>query len=484
MAKAKNPVAFSNYFGIPPEKLDELGVFDPTLAIDTKLFIDPLLLEYSSHPEIFNEGVKKYRNHFDNVIRFLSLTKQHDDIAWRSSRRLLEFHEIKGTCLGYGAGSISGSGIGPKLTNRILKVAKEIVDLGIIDADLFPLMALFEADIGPDRISDMVTNVISPALASFNHRILKELGLKGEKFDLSDGGEFFAVNPFEKRRTPIILAPNDILRKLPVAQDWDEVADVAAKNQRLRNRVNTYIGHIWARKTKREKAKLKSQALASGAAFKTLLEIVHSAPPIPYDSIKDPDGLISWARLAQQYTLNYPIEITTDRGILNLDLVYDIVKIIIGQFRQLIEHNGLNKELYKSDRKPRHESTAQRLFFAISYSYCKANDLDISPEVDTGSGKIDFKFSTGFEARVLVEVKLSTNTRLVSGYESQLEIYKRSEETMKAFYLVIDVGGMGKKDDRLYKIRNTASAKGYPLSDLEFVDAKIKPTASKRHLLH
>lgn len=33
MAKAKNPVTFSDYYGISPDRLDELGVFDPTLAM-------------------------------------------------------------------------------------------------------------------------------------------------------------------------------------------------------------------------------------------------------------------------------------------------------------------------------------------------------------------------------------------------------------------------------------------------------------------
>ena len=481
MAKAKIPVTFSDYFGISSERLDKLGVFDPTLAIDTKLFIDPLLLQFSSHHEVSNEGIKNYRAHFENVIQFLSYTQKKDDIAWRSAKRLFEFHKVKGTCLGYGAGSISGSGFGPALTNRILLVAKEIVDLGVRDPDLFPLMALFEADIGPDRISDMVTNVIIGALSKFNKRILDDLGIEGAKFDLTFGTMYFAQNPFEKSRTPIILIPNDILRELPVAQDWDEVADVAARNQQLRNRVNAYIGHIWAKKTKREKAKLKAQVLNSEAAFNTLLDIVHSAPPIPYDSINDPNGLISWARLAQKYTSDFPLNITLKKVTLSLESVFEIVRTIIAQFRQLVENNGLNKELFKKDKKPRHESSAQRIFFAVAYSYCKANDIDISPEIDTGTGKIDFKFSTGFESRVLVEVKLSSNGQLVSGYSTQLELYKKSEETMKAFYLVIDVGGMGNKDTRLFKIRNEVSAQGHPLSEVEFVDARLKPTASKRH---
>ena len=157
-----------------------------------------------------------------------------------------------------------------------------------------------------------------------------------------------------------------------------------------------------------------------------------------------------------------------------------MVREIVRQFRHLIENNGLNKELYRSNRAPRHESTAQRLFFAVAYAYCRANDVDVSPEIDTGNGKIDFKFSSGFNDRVLVEIKLSTNQNAVSGYQTQLEVYKAAEETMKAIYLVIDVGSMGRKESTLMKMRNEAAKRREPLSDLEFVDGTIKPTASKR----
>jgi hypothetical protein len=157
-----------------------------------------------------------------------------------------------------------------------------------------------------------------------------------------------------------------------------------------------------------------------------------------------------------------------------------VVKRIVTRFRHLIENNGLNRELYKESGKPRHESTAQRLFFTIAYCYCEANNIEISPEVDTGTGKIDFKFSGGFNARFLVEVKLSTNSKLVSGYRTQLETYKRAERTTRAIYLVIDVGGMGAKQKRLEAERNAARSHRAPLSDLVFVDGIVKPPASKR----
>ncbi|MFZ5500522.1 MAG: hypothetical protein ACOY58_01225, partial [Candidatus Micrarchaeota archaeon] len=272
MAKVRNPTTLSSYLGIAPRLLANLGVLDPTLAIDTRLFVDPLLFENSRHREIRGGAVSQYRNHFEKVIEFLTLTSCTGDVAWRSARKLLEFHEIPGTCLGYGADSIHGSGLGAGLTDQLLFVGKEIVDLGIRDPDLFTAMALFEAGIGPDRISDMATNVTRGALVDFNRRILSALDIEGENFRLHGVEGCFLLNPFQTRRTPIIILPTDILRELPTAQDWDEVADAARENEEYRDRVNQHIGEIWEAKTKRDKAKLRSQVLMNRQAFQTLLD--------------------------------------------------------------------------------------------------------------------------------------------------------------------------------------------------------------------
>jgi hypothetical protein len=480
MAKVKNPKTLSGSFNIDRQKLDKLGVLDATLAIDTKLFIDPLVFPHSKHLEFSNLAVEQYRRHFETIIKFLAASHTPEDIARRTARKLLEFHEIKGTCLGYGAASIQGSGFGPELTERVLQVGKEIVDLGITDPDLFPAMSLFEAKIGPDRISDMATNVARGALIAFNDRILKDLALKGETFEIEGIEGRFLRNPFQETRTPIILVPKDILRKLPIANDWDEVADAASKNESIRKRVNEHIGHIWAAKSKRDKRELREEALTSKEAFQTLLDAIHIVPPEAYRVDVDPDGLVKWAYVANQFASGFPLNLLAFARLKHVDDVNEIVKHIIERFKQLIEHNGLNKELYKDNGDQRHEATAQRLFFAIAYCYCEANNLDVSPEVDSGNGQIDFKISQGFNARVLVEIKLSTNGKSVSGYKAQLETYKESEQTMRAFYVVIDVGRMGKKDERLIKIRNEALSKKEPLSELVFIDGLVKESASKR----
>jgi hypothetical protein len=112
------------------------------------------------------------------------------------------------------------------------------------------------------------------------------------------------------------------------------------------------------------------------------------------------------------------------------DEVAGVVEKIIEGFRFLIEERRLSEELY-AGQKVRPEKSAQRLFLVAAYAFCKANNLDITPEAETGNGPVDFKVSFGFRGRVLVEIKLSTNTKLVAGYSRQLEAYKGAEETTR-----------------------------------------------------
>src|SRR3989344_1316493 len=306
MAKHKTPITLSRKFGIDQRDLARLGVLDVTLAIDTKLFVDPLLLSHSRHPELNTDGVQQYHSHFDTIIRLLANSRSEGDPAWKAAEKKLAFPEINGTCLGYGAGSIHGSGFGPKLTNRVLRVAAQIVEIGVRDPDLFSAMALFESDIGPDRISDMTTNIIIGALSAFNARVLGELGLRGEKFPMGQ----FLLNPYEEKRTPIIFVPTDVLRDLPIAYDWDGIEHAARRNDELREKINKHVASIWMKKTKRDKGRLKNQALSNREAFETLLSAIKSVSAQPYDVASDPEGVIIWATKGEQFAQAFPLNLT------------------------------------------------------------------------------------------------------------------------------------------------------------------------------
>jgi hypothetical protein len=478
MGKVRNPTTFTSHFGIDATAIDAAGAMNPVLNADTKLFINPLLLDSSQHPEIRTGANSRFRTYLGNLVKLLKLTTEVGDPSWRQADRLVNFPEIPATCLGYGAGSISGSGFGEEKRLKVLHTARHIIRLGVEDPEIFLLIPLLEENIGPDLISDMVTTIILPDLATFTERTLKPYDFQRTPFEIDSRVFQLPKNPFRKKATPVILVPKDILSKLPVATDWSEVADAAAKTAALRHKVNEFIGNIWATKTRRDKARLRLNVLKDKQAVESLLAVFRTGKNAPYNFEDDPLGLFGWRWILENIALRSPLNIARPEA-WDLGKVFNVVQTIVGQFKFLVEKKGLAKLLWHN-KEAHHEEVAQRLFFGIAHSYCAANNLDITPEADTGSGVVDFKFSAGHQVKVLVETKLSTNWKLVGGYEKQLEAYKESEQTMRAVYLVVDVGGMGKKDQRLVEARNERRKKGEPVSDLVFVDATIKPSASKR----
>lgn len=482
MAKISNPVRFSAHFGFASSLLDAAGVLDPSLNVDTALFIDPLLLATSRHHEMSTDAVATYQSHFETVIKLLAAAKATNDVPWRSALRLLSFPEIKGTCLGYSSESVSGSGSGADMRGQLIITAKQIVDLGITDPDLFVAMALFEEGFGPDRISDMTTNIIFRDLLAFNRRVLQTLPVpcRPTAITLRNGKQYQAelpVNPFVKGGAPILLVPIDVLRDLPIAADWSDVADAAAKNAAFRQTWNDQVARIWEAKSRKSKGNIRRWALTSKDDFEILLEMIHGASPKPYDMAGDPLGEIIWRKLAETIAQREPLTLTQPPA-MDLAGICSVVDQIIEQFRFLIEDRRLSEELYNAG-KPRPEKSAQRMFFAVAHAYCKANNLDLTPEADTGNGPVDFKMSSGFAGRVLVEIKLSTNGKVVNGYTRQLETYMTAEQTVRGYYVVLDVGQMGEKGKKLLALKNAATAHGAATSPIIFIDGLRRLSASK-----
>ncbi|MXR71025.1 hypothetical protein GNT65_20425 [Shewanella sp. JBTF-M18] len=478
MGKIKNPATISSEFGIDVAVLERLGVVNVLLNTDTLVFIDPLLLEGSAHKEISDGAYQSYRERFEKIIKLLSVSKTVDDVPWRNAKRLFHFSEISWTCLGYGT-TVKGSGFGKDLISSTLDTASQIVALGVDDIDLFMALALFEEGIGPDRISDMTTNIILPNLISFSERVNQTLKVPTKQFKVGANNYNLVVNPYSDQ--PLIFVPNDIVRDLPIASDWSDISRVVRENEDLRERVNGHVGEIWATMTKKDKQRLKKAALSSKEAFQQVMDMILEVEPKPYDFKSDRNGESFWTELLKQIPKDYPYDLSNYAGRkLSAEEVVEIVNKILSQFQDLVENKGLWKELWDENGKPRKEKASQRLFFAVAYSYCKANNIDLTPEADSGNGPVDFKLSQGFDSKLVVEVKLSNNSSLVHGYEKQLEIYKKADDTDLGVFLIIDVGGIGKKYDVVQKMRNDFIKEHGKASDIWYVDGNQKASASKR----
>jgi len=231
----------NSYLRISEKELDDNGIVNTVIGVDTHLFLDPFLLKKSTIPE-FKNSYKALVQYFTPIVTLLKASTQSKDRAWKEAYKKLIFKELRGVAIGYGARSSDGSAIGPKLAIQLVESGLEIVRMGITDPEIFQLIGLFEDNFGPDRLSDMTIQIIKANLYAFTHRISKELRLKQlVKFQTNDSTYLLPNHPSKK--TPLIFLPKELLRDLPVALSWEGIDYVVSVNRDLRNRLNQLIGH-------------------------------------------------------------------------------------------------------------------------------------------------------------------------------------------------------------------------------------------------
>lgn len=109
--------------------------------------------------------------------------------------------------------------------------------------------------------------------------------------------------------------------------------------------------------------------------------------------------------------------------------------------------------------------------------WCVYNNLDVSPESDAGRGPVDFKMSNGLD-KTIVEIKLTTNSNVVHGFETQIEEYAKAEKTENRIFLLIDNGGPHIRVETVQEIYNERKQKKQSVPELIIVDALPKASAS------
>ena len=117
--------------------------------------------------------------------------------------------------------------------------------------------------------------------------------------------------------------------------------------------------------------------------------------------------------------------------------------------------------------------------FAIADAYCAANKLDISPEVDLGGGPVDFKVSHGDSHRVTVEVKLSSNSKLIRGFTKQLPLYDRAEKSIHCIYRIIRTTESDASIKTVQALEADAKMAGRRVPELIIVDGRPSPSARR-----
>ncbi len=428
------PIRFSEEFNVDNKLLEQAGVFDVILDVDTRVFVDPALLGLCKQAE-FLEAEAEVENYFSNIIVLLRHSKSMDDMYWKRADSLLTFKEIRGTCLGYSEHGTAGNAIGKELRKSILLTIRELLIAGEEDPVLFELLGVFQERIGCDRISDLLTFILHKNILSYTNRVIESCGIEGIEVIYEGISYKSCINPYNGE--PLLLLPATVLSPLPVAENFDDIDRICGENQRVRDVINAYFD--MGNRKRLDKAEILAMMRTDSGFTRTLIESYKNIPKVSYDFNDDPLGEYIWCQAAKDYTQQYPIKFEKNNPT-TINDVENVVLKICEQFKALIENNGLHTLLYDSTGKKKHESAAQLLFYGIADSYCKSNDVDLTRESNAGRGPVDFKLSRGAKEKVLVEVKLTSNSQLKHGIEKQLPIYMKQENTKRAIYLIIDNG--------------------------------------------
>lgn len=469
---------FSEHFGVLHTTADDW--FDPILGVDTKLFVDPFLIFGDDDPT-WARAHDRIVAHFQHAFELLAAAGyQPGSLGSRSALRVLQFPEPSETCLGYTAGGTRGSGSGRGFSGLIAGAMCDAIARGTVRLRHFEELGILNEGIGPDRISDITCTILKPELVSYTQRVataravpLRPHQLRAGAFDANRPGFVTAtveLPPNPVTGGPLLLVPKRFLRDLPTinAEDWWD----AVRSTELRHELNADLAKSVRKKDIVAIARRHPEKVAAWVQAR------ERQPSAAYDLVRDPNGVYQWDEAARRFARRHPVRLVDATSGMEFASVIDV---IAERFAHFIEENGGWRLLWDGEAEKREEA-AQLVFLAIAKAYCEASDIVVDREVQLGRGPVDFKFSSGYRRRALLEVKKLENGRFWNGLRDQLPSYLGSDDCRDGWFLVVrfrSTDGAEKRARALpAELRRVATERGVDLR-YRLVDARPKTSASK-----
>ena len=124
-----------------------------------------------------------------------------------------------------------------------MKDAFEIIKSGSEQPEIFHLTSLFEENVGPDRLSDMIATLIYDDIVRYTKRIYNEVGINKLNYQGYSFKSGLLINPYKD--CELLLLPIDILHELPIARSWDDIDRVVNENETIRREMSEIVGKEW-----------------------------------------------------------------------------------------------------------------------------------------------------------------------------------------------------------------------------------------------
>jgi hypothetical protein len=472
---------FSEYYGI--EIVGDEPWFDPLLTLDTRLYVDPFLIfqnEFGPFVGAHEELTAFYQSAYELVAEAGAGKTPH---YWNKAIRILRTPEVAELCLGVTAEGTRGAGAAAGKAKAIASSIYKAVQFGIANPKHFETIQLFEKGIAEDTISDAVGNILRHRFAAYTKSVCDDLGVptvssphvRG-RYKVENGRWEQIIcdaplNPFGTNQQ-VFLCPKEYLRPMPSLNPdsfWGYCYNQGAEELR------TELGEEVARSVNKDV--ILEKALQDFDSVEEFVQHLEEVGGAPYDLEKDPKGLVKWYYATRQFVAENPrkFDFKTEEDF----MVF--VDEMIATFKNYVENQGGWDLIHNDDGKPKSEAACQRLFLGIVRHYCKANNIDISPEVNVGRGPVDFKLSRGVEFRALIEMKLANNSKFWGGLKKQLPKYLEADEVKAGRFLIVAFNESDvRRLNKIYEqIAEVASETGYGITH-EVVDAVWKPPSASK----
>ncbi|WP_158687573.1 hypothetical protein [Streptomyces sp. AA1529] len=471
---------FSEHFDI--NRTEEDDWFDPLLSADTNLCVDPFLI-YDDRDEFWALAHDDMIDFYVMVLRMVAKSKgNRKSPSWAKAKSLLLFPEPDEFCLGVTEGSPKGSGSGKGLQGPMLASALTAVGNGIEHIAHVEELVLFQEGMGLDRISDMVCNVLKAHFVTYTQKICRRYDIPTEEIRVRNSSwdsenarwreEFKCLprNPYTG--SAVLLTPSRFLREILTIDAngfwgfaWHEEAE------KLRADFNYDLAYKVPAAVKAQLARQNPELVK-----KYMIE-QESLPKDPYDVESDPLLRTTTYEHGREIAKRSPLSFVPTQS----EDFPRFVEAMIGSYAHGIEQSDGWRLLWK-DGRFRSESVCQSLFRFTASQYCRANKIDMTAEANAGRGPVDFKFVQNWGARVLIEMKLASNSQFWHGLTKQTVQYLTSEELEYAFFVCMcfEDGHFDAEFRNEVKAVSEVTSKAHGVAiEPVFIDARQKVSASK-----
>ncbi|MDQ1734115.1 MAG: hypothetical protein QOH56_366 [Pseudonocardiales bacterium] len=425
---------FSTAFAITRTKADDW--FDPHMTVDTKLFIDPLLMLMggkrwvAAHDELID--------HFVHCYRLVSKADSPTSVSGKAARRMLTFPEPAEFGLGYTAVGTSGSGSGSRFAEQMADGIAVAIARGLTTPEHIEEIGILNEGIGPDRISDAACNVLKHRFIAYTQAVAKRHEIELDEHVVQNARVFVDKARWSKDTVllptnpatggPVILVPERLLNNLPVlnADDWFD----SNINEDIRTQMNVTIGQRVSKSNIVDYARRYPDRVRKWAREQSSRTDLHG-----YDFGDDKKGVVGWDKQPAEYASTHPI--TGIAVPTNQQELSTLVGKMLEQFRHFIEDQRGWSLLHNADGTEKPEEAAQLVFLGMAQQYLRLFNVELDREVELGRGPVDFKVASGSKIRLLIELKKAHNGKFWNGLSAQLPSYLKSDDSTEGWFVAL-----------------------------------------------